>query len=67
MVATVYFLAFLTTRIFRVSLAKFKWINGRVLLVHALTQLAFGITRWTELEKIDSGYGSISTLDYEML
>ncbi|KAH7695153.1 Protein W03G9.7, partial [Aphelenchoides avenae] len=37
----------------RVSLAKFKWTNGRVLLVHASTQLAFGITRWKELEHID--------------
>uniref|UniRef100_A0A915C8K2 Uncharacterized protein n=1 Tax=Parascaris univalens TaxID=6257 RepID=A0A915C8K2_PARUN len=39
----------------RVSLAKFKWTNGRVLLVHACTQMAFGITRWTELEHIDPG------------
>ena len=38
----------------RVALAKFKWTNGRVLLVHACTQLAFGITRWKELEKIDA-------------
>ncbi|KAI6215892.1 hypothetical protein M3Y94_00438100 [Aphelenchoides besseyi] len=38
----------------RVSLAKFKWSNGRVLLVHALTQMAFGITRWKELNEIDS-------------
>ncbi|KHN79662.1 hypothetical protein Tcan_11781, partial [Toxocara canis] len=37
----------------RVSLAKFKWTNGRVLLVHACTQMAFGINRWTELEHID--------------
>uniref|UniRef100_A0A1I8A967 DUF4200 domain-containing protein n=1 Tax=Steinernema glaseri TaxID=37863 RepID=A0A1I8A967_9BILA len=37
----------------RVSLAKFKWTNGRVLLVHAQTQMAFGITRWKELENID--------------
>ncbi|TKR93070.1 hypothetical protein L596_007598 [Steinernema carpocapsae] len=37
----------------RVSLAKFKWTNGRVLLVHAQTQMAFGITRWKELEGID--------------
>lgn len=38
----------------RVSLAKFKWTNGRVLLVHASTQMAFGITRWKELEQIDA-------------
>ncbi len=38
----------------RVSLAKFKWSNGRVLLVHACTQMAFGITRWKELEAIES-------------
>ncbi|KAI6177510.1 hypothetical protein M3Y97_00915400 [Aphelenchoides bicaudatus] len=38
----------------RVSLAKFKWVNGRVLLVHALTQIAFGITRWNELKDIES-------------
>uniref|UniRef100_A0A915DQ38 Uncharacterized protein n=1 Tax=Ditylenchus dipsaci TaxID=166011 RepID=A0A915DQ38_9BILA len=38
----------------RISLAKFKWTNGRVLLVHASTQMAFGITRWKELEHIDS-------------
>ncbi|KAI6227366.1 hypothetical protein M3Y99_01258800 [Aphelenchoides fujianensis] len=38
----------------RVSLAKFKWTNGRVLLVHASTQMAFGITRWKELEHIDA-------------
>ncbi len=37
----------------RVSLAKFKWTNGRVLLVHACTQMAFGITRWRELENIE--------------
>lgn len=40
----------------RVSLAKFKWTNGRVLLVHASTQMAFGITRWKELDRIDTGY-----------
>ncbi|CAD5207822.1 unnamed protein product [Bursaphelenchus xylophilus] len=39
----------------RVSLAKFKWTNGRVLLVHASTQMAFGITRWKELEDIETG------------
>ncbi|CAD5205364.1 unnamed protein product [Bursaphelenchus okinawaensis] len=39
----------------RVSLAKFKWTNGRVLLVHASTQMAFGITRWKELEEIETG------------
>uniref|UniRef100_A0AC35G3C6 Uncharacterized protein n=1 Tax=Panagrolaimus sp. PS1159 TaxID=55785 RepID=A0AC35G3C6_9BILA len=38
----------------RVSLAKFKWTNGRVLLVHANTQMAFGITRWKELEQIEA-------------
>uniref|UniRef100_A0A914XMV8 Uncharacterized protein n=1 Tax=Plectus sambesii TaxID=2011161 RepID=A0A914XMV8_9BILA len=38
----------------RVSLAKFKWTNGRVLLVHACTQMAFGITRWKELESIEA-------------
>ncbi|KAI6203835.1 hypothetical protein M3Y94_00602700 [Aphelenchoides besseyi] len=38
----------------RVSLAKFKWTNGRVLLVHASTQMAFGITRWKELNDIDA-------------
>ncbi|KAI6174898.1 hypothetical protein M3Y97_00972500 [Aphelenchoides bicaudatus] len=38
----------------RVSLAKFKWTNGRVLLVHASTQMAFGITRWKELSDIDA-------------
>uniref|UniRef100_A0AC34QW89 Uncharacterized protein n=1 Tax=Panagrolaimus sp. JU765 TaxID=591449 RepID=A0AC34QW89_9BILA len=38
----------------RVSLAKFKWTNGRVLLVHANTQMAFGITRWKELDQIES-------------
>uniref|UniRef100_A0A7E4VDU3 DUF4200 domain-containing protein n=1 Tax=Panagrellus redivivus TaxID=6233 RepID=A0A7E4VDU3_PANRE len=38
----------------RVSLAKFKWTNGRVLLVHANTQMAFGITRWKELENIEA-------------
>ncbi|VDK56326.1 unnamed protein product [Anisakis simplex] len=37
----------------RVSLAKFKWTNGRVLLVHACTQMAFGIARWSELEQMD--------------
>lgn len=39
----------------RVSLAKFKWTNARVLLVHACTQMAFGIKRWKELEQIDLG------------
>jgi hypothetical protein len=39
----------------RISLAKFKWFNGRVLLVHANTQMAFGVTRWNELEHIDVG------------
>lgn len=37
----------------RISLAKFKWTNGRVLLVHACTQMAFGIKRWKELETIE--------------
>jgi len=37
----------------RVSLAKFKWTNGRVLLVHACTQMAFGIKRWKEIAGID--------------
>ncbi|PIC50971.1 hypothetical protein B9Z55_001665 [Caenorhabditis nigoni] len=37
----------------RVSLAMFKWANGRVLLVHALTQLTFGINRWQDVQKIE--------------
>ncbi|CAJ0561452.1 unnamed protein product, partial [Mesorhabditis spiculigera] len=41
----------------RVSLAMFKWTNGRVLLVHANTQMAFGISRWSELKKIESANG----------
>lgn len=39
----------------RVSLAKFKWTNARVLLIHSCTQMAFGIKRWKELEQIDLG------------
>ncbi|VDN60576.1 unnamed protein product [Dracunculus medinensis] len=38
----------------RVSLAKFKWTNARVLLVHACTQMAFGIARWKQLNNIDA-------------
>ncbi|GMT26953.1 hypothetical protein PFISCL1PPCAC_18250, partial [Pristionchus fissidentatus] len=37
----------------RVALAMFKWTNARALLVHANTQMAFGITRWQELKGID--------------
>ncbi|CAI5440262.1 unnamed protein product [Caenorhabditis angaria] len=37
----------------RVSLAMFKWANGRVLLVHALTQMTFGINRWQDIQKIE--------------
>ncbi|CAB3408424.1 unnamed protein product [Caenorhabditis bovis] len=37
----------------RVSLAMFKWANGRVLLVHALTQLTFGINRWQDIQDIE--------------
>ncbi|GMS99628.1 hypothetical protein PENTCL1PPCAC_21803, partial [Pristionchus entomophagus] len=37
----------------RVALAMFKWTNARALLVHANTQMAFGITRWQELKHID--------------
>uniref|UniRef100_A0A8R1DRN2 Uncharacterized protein n=1 Tax=Caenorhabditis japonica TaxID=281687 RepID=A0A8R1DRN2_CAEJA len=37
----------------RVALAMFKWANGRVLLVHALTQLTFGINRWQDVQKIE--------------
>ncbi|KAJ1360723.1 hypothetical protein KIN20_019764 [Parelaphostrongylus tenuis] len=37
----------------RVALAMFKWTNGRVLLVHALTQITFGINRWQDIKKID--------------
>ncbi|GMR52428.1 hypothetical protein PMAYCL1PPCAC_22623, partial [Pristionchus mayeri] len=37
----------------RVALAMFKWTNARALLVHANTQMAFGITRWQELKTID--------------
>ncbi len=44
----------------RVSLAKFKWTNGRVLLVHSCTQMAFGIKRWKELESIDLRYSNFS-------
>lgn len=44
----------------RVSLAKFKWTNGRVLLVHACTQMAFGVKRWQELETIEMRYFAIS-------
>lgn len=40
----------------RVSLAKFKWTNARVLLVHACTQMAFGIARWKQLNNIDAMY-----------
>lgn len=36
----------------RVSLAKFKWVNSRVVLVHACTQMAFGLKRWKELAEI---------------
>ncbi|CAD6184885.1 unnamed protein product [Caenorhabditis auriculariae] len=37
----------------RVSLAMFKWANGRVLLVHALTQLTFGINRWQDIQSFE--------------
>ncbi|WKX90151.1 hypothetical protein Q1695_009191 [Nippostrongylus brasiliensis] len=38
----------------RVALAMFKWANGRVLLVHALTQITFGINRWQDIKKIEA-------------
>ena len=37
----------------RISLAKFKWANGRVLLVHACTQMAFGVKRWKAIDHIE--------------
>ena len=36
----------------RVSVARTKWLNGRVLLVHACSQLSFATRRWVEMTRI---------------
>ena len=40
----------------RISAAKFKWQNGRLLVHHACNQLAVAVRKWPELEKIETGY-----------
>nr|CAD2171289.1 unnamed protein product [Meloidogyne enterolobii] len=37
----------------RVTLAKFKWTNGRALLIHASIQLSYGLAFWEELQQIN--------------
>uniref|UniRef100_A0A914KZD1 Uncharacterized protein n=1 Tax=Meloidogyne incognita TaxID=6306 RepID=A0A914KZD1_MELIC len=37
----------------RVTLAKFKWTNGRALLIHASIQLSYGLASWEELQQIN--------------
>ena len=36
----------------RISVAKYKWSNARVLLQTAVNQMAFGVKRWTEVGKL---------------
>lgn len=36
----------------RVSVARVKWQNGRVLMQHAVNQLAFAVRRWQELLQV---------------
>ncbi|KAL5019966.1 hypothetical protein ScPMuIL_002858 [Solemya velum] len=36
----------------RVGVAKYKWVNGRVLLTHACNQLAFAVRRWQDIGKV---------------
>ncbi|ELT99416.1 hypothetical protein CAPTEDRAFT_168266 [Capitella teleta] len=38
----------------RISVAKYKWQNSRVLLQHAVNQLAFSVKRWGELDRVRS-------------
>lgn len=37
----------------RVGVAKYKWTNGKVLLQHAVNQLAYAVKKWDELGKLD--------------
>ncbi|KAL7080615.1 hypothetical protein ACQ4LE_000626 [Meloidogyne hapla] len=37
----------------RVTLAKFKWTNGRALIIHASIQLAYGLSSWQDLPQIN--------------
>ena len=39
----------------RVGVAKYKWTNGKVLLEHAVNQLAFAVKKWEELGKVNNG------------
>ncbi|XP_005112171.1 uncharacterized protein LOC101858150 isoform X2 [Aplysia californica] len=36
----------------RIGVAKYKWINGRLLLYHACNQLAFAVRRWQMLGQV---------------
>jgi hypothetical protein len=38
----------------RISVARYKWQNARVLLQHAVNQLAFAVKRWGELDRVQS-------------
>lgn len=39
-------------RMQRISVAKYKWQNARLLLQHAVNQLAFAVRRWGEVAKV---------------
>ena len=36
----------------RVSVANYKWTSARVLLHHAVSQLAYAVQKWKDLDKI---------------
>ncbi|KAI8785889.1 reticulocyte-binding protein PFD0110w isoform X1 [Biomphalaria glabrata] len=38
----------------RISVAKYKWSNGRLLLFHACNQLAYAVKRWQDLGQVDN-------------
>ncbi|XP_066270191.1 FK506-binding protein 5-like isoform X1 [Branchiostoma lanceolatum] len=40
----------------RVLTAKFKWHNARVLMHHAVSQLALGVRRWLDLKRVPVTY-----------
>ncbi|OWF52754.1 uncharacterized protein LOC110447357 isoform X2 [Mizuhopecten yessoensis] len=39
----------------RIDVARYKWTNGRVLLQHAVNQLAAATTCWSDLKKVPTG------------
>ncbi len=43
----------LLDRMQRIKVAKYKWQNARLLLHHAVSQLAFAVNRWTEVGRVN--------------